>query len=342
MRKVTIIGAGGWGTALANVLAKKGFDVHLWARRQELCDQLNTTRENVQYLPGVLIPSNVVFTNHIEEAVLNSELVLLATPSMVIRDTIKEVAPFLGEKTVVVSAIKGLEETTLYRMSQVIADELPKGHPIAVLSGPNHAEEVGRDVPTATVVSSEKRATAEFVQEIFMSPKFRVYTNPDIIGVELGGALKNIIALAAGITDGLKFGDNSKAALLTRGLTEIARLGTAMGADSLTFSGLAGVGDLIATCTSQHSRNWRCGYQLGQGQKLDDILRSSKMVVEGVRATAVAQALSDKYEVEMPISTQLYEVLFNNKDPKTAVIELMLRGKTNEMEEVVIRDRDNW
>ena len=342
MRKMTIIGAGGWGTALANILAKKGFAVTMWARRKEFCDQLTITRENVQYLPGVLIPSNVHFTNDYEEAVKNSELILIATPSKVMRETIKSIKPYINQNTVVVSASKGLEQSTLLRMSEVIAQELGSEHPIAILSGPNHAEEVGRDLPSATVVASQKKKTAEFVQDAFMSPKFRVYTNPDVIGVEVGGALKNIIALGAGISDGLKFGDNSKSALLTRGLTEIARIGTAMGADTLTFAGLAGVGDLIATCTSQHSRNWRCGNQIGQGKSLKEILDNSKMVVEGVRTTEVVHSLAKKYNIEMPISNQIYEVLFKEKDPKTAVIDLMLRGKTNETEEFVMNQRANW
>lgn len=342
MRKMTIIGAGGWGTALANVLAKKGFSVTLWARRKETCDNLYKTRENVNYLPGVIIPANVHFTNDFEEAVTDSELVLMATPSMVMRDIIKKIKPFITNNTVVVSASKGFEQSTLLRMSEVIAEELGEEHPIAVLSGPNHAEEVGKDLPTATVVASKKKSTAEFVQDVFMSPKLRVYINPDIIGVEVGGALKNIIALGAGISDGLKFGDNTKSALLTRGLTEIARLGVAMGADTHTFAGLAGLGDLIATCTSQHSRNWRCGNQIGQGKKLKEILEGSNMVVEGVRTTEAVQELSKKYNIQMPISEELYKVLFEEKDAKTAVIDLMLRGKTHETEEVVRTERENW
>ncbi|SES67251.1 NAD(P)H-dependent glycerol-3-phosphate dehydrogenase [Anaerobranca gottschalkii] len=342
MEKVTVLGAGGWGTALANVLAKKGFSVYLWVRRRELCEELTKIRENIKYLPGVLIPANVYFTTDLEEAVKDTNLVTVATPSSVMREMIKGISPYITPKTPVVSAAKGFEKGTLLRMSEIIKEELGKEHPVAVLSGPNHAEEVGRDIPTATVVASDKRVIAEYVQDIYMTPKFRVYTNPDVVGVEIGGALKNIIALGAGITDGLGYGDNSKAALLTRGLTEIARLGTAMGADTMTFAGLAGVGDLVATCTSKHSRNWNCGYQLGKGKTLETILNETNKVVEGVKAAEVVQALANRYNIEMPISREIYKVLYENKDPKEAVVDLMLRSKTNEMEEVVIRDRDNW
>ncbi|SHJ91628.1 glycerol 3-phosphate dehydrogenase (NAD(P)+) [Anaerobranca californiensis DSM 14826] len=342
MKKVTVLGAGGWGTALANVLGKKGFTVYLWVRRRELCEELIKFRENIKYLPGVLITANVHCTTDLEEAVKDTNLVTVATPSSVMREMIKKISPYITPKTPVVSAAKGFEKTTLLRMSQIIKEELGEEHPVAVLSGPNHAEEVGRDIPTATVVASEKRAIAEYVQDIYMSPKFRVYTNPDVVGVEIGGALKNIIALGAGITDGLGYGDNSKAALLTRGLTEIARLGTAMGGDTMTFAGLAGVGDLVATCTSKHSRNWNCGYQLGKGKTLETILKETNKVVEGVKAAEVVQALADKYDIEMPISREIYKVLYENKDPKEAVVDLMLRSKTHEMEEVVIRSRDNW
>lgn len=342
MRKITIVGAGGWGTALAILLGKKGFDVTLWARREDFCLELQKNRENIKYLPGVLIPANVKFTSDIKDAVEGAELVTIVTPSMVMRETIKKIKPYLTNKTVVVSAAKGFEQDTLLRMSEVMQDVLGTEHPIAVLTGPNHAEEVGRDIPTATVVAAHKRVIAEFVQEIFMSPKFRVYTNPDVIGAELAGSLKNIIALAAGITDGLGYGDNSKSALITRGLTEIARLGSAMGADVLTFAGLAGVGDLIATCTSKHSRNWNCGFKLGKGKNLEEILKESNKVVEGVRTTLITKDLAEKYGIEMPITTQLYKVLYENKDPRTAVVDLMLRGKTFEMEEVVINEKIEW
>lgn len=342
MRKVTVVGAGGWGTALANVLAKKGNNVTLWARREEFCKELTKTRENVKYLPGVLIPANVKFTSDIEEAVEGAEIVTIVTPSVAMRETVTSIKPFIGKETVVVSASKGFEQETLLRMSEVMQHVLGKEHPIAVLTGPNHAEEVGRDIPTATVVAAHKRSIAEYVQDIYMSPKFRVYTNPDVTGAELAGALKNIIALGAGITDGLGYGDNSKSALITRGLTEMGRLGSAIGADVLTFAGLAGVGDLIATCTSQHSRNWNCGYELGKGKSLEEILKGSNKVVEGVRTTLVTKSLAEKHSVEMPITSELYKVLYENKDPKEAVVDLMLRGKTKEMEEVVIHERTDW
>lgn len=332
--KVTVIGAGGWGTATAIMLAKKGFAVKLWARRTELSQQISTTRENTDYLPGVVLPANIEITSDLEKAATRCSYLVLATPTKAIRETITRAAPHISGDTVVVSLSKGLERSTLLRCSQVIAEVLGSEDRVAVLSGPNHAEEVARDIPTATVAAAYDLGVAEMVQDLFMAPKFRVYTNSDIIGVELAGALKNIIALGAGICDGLGFGDNTKAALMTRGIAEITRLGVAMGANPLTFAGLAGIGDLIVTCTSKHSRNWRAGYALGRGETLDQVMERTGMVVEGVYTTEVAAQLAEREEVVMPITAALKEVLFEGKSPQLAVTELMVRDKTDEAEDL--------
>jgi glycerol-3-phosphate dehydrogenase (NAD(P)+) len=341
MNKTAVIGAGSWGTALTLALAENCSQVDLWARRPELCYSVKETRENPDYLPGVKIPGHVNVTSDLEEAVWNKEALALVVPSHTVREIARQLSPYLKNNTIVISCAKGVEENTLQRMSEVLQEELPHCQ-AAVLSGPNHAEEVGRRVPTATVVSAKTRIVAEAVQDLFMTGFLRVYTNPDITGVELAGALKNVIALGTGICDGLGFGDNTKAALMTRGLTEIARLGMKMGADALTFAGLAGVGDLIVTCTSQHSRNRSLGVELGRGRQLKEILPGMRMVAEGVRTTRAAWQLAQQYGVEMPISQQAYHVLFNNKNPRQAVGELMERGKTHEMEEIVPTIYQTW
>ena len=258
MEKVCVLGAGSWGTALALVVAKKGYNVSMWTLNEEQCNKINKDKENIDYLPGVVIPDNIVVTTNIEEAVKDGTIIVLAVPSQAIRSVCKQIKPFVKDKQILVDVAKGLEKGTGLRLSDVCNQELPNNKYV-VLSGPSHAEEVSRDIPTTVVVSSEDIHIAEIVQDIFMSPKFRVYTNPDVVGVELGGALKNIIAFGAGICDGLGYGDNAKAALMTRGIKEIGRLGVAMGAKASTFSGLSGIGDLIVTCTSMHSRNRRAG-----------------------------------------------------------------------------------
>ncbi len=328
--RIAVIGAGGWGTAMALVLAQKGHDVLIWARREEFCRQLRETRENSAYLPGVLLPARVEITNSITEAAKYGEVVVIATPTQAVRETAVALANHLRPQAVLVSLSKGLERNTYLRCSEVIAEVVGNADNVTALSGPNHAEEVARGIPSATVVAGYNLKTAQMIQDIFMTPKFRVYTNQDIIGVEIAGALKNIIALAAGICDGLGYGDNTKAALMARGLAEIARLGIRMGAQPMTFAGLAGIGDLIVTCTSKHSRNWRTGYALGKGEKLEDILARTGMVVEGVATTETAIQLAEKYEVDMPIATALGEVLFAGKEPKDAVNDLMLRDKAQE------------
>lgn len=337
--QIAVIGAGSWGTALAAVLGQKHPSVALWVRSPDLSEQIKTTRENANYLPGCKLPQSVTVTHKLGEAADGAPLIVLATPSHAVRQTAAELAPYVGANTVIASAAKGLELASVKRMSEVIAEELPviTGQ-IAVLSGPNHAEEVALGQPTATVAAATSRKVAEYVQDTFMLPYFRVYTNPDINGVELAGALKNIIALGAGIADGLGFGDNAKSALMTRGLAEIARLGIAMGANPLTFAGLAGIGDLIATCTSVHSRNRRAGIMLAAGKTVDEIQVETSMVVEGIRATKAAYQLAANYDVDMPITSQIYQVLYQNKSPKDAVLELMTRSRTHEVEEVVLNN----
>lgn len=331
MPKIAVYGAGSWGSALAILLAKAGHQVALIGRQAEEMDLMDKERENKRYLPGVVLPSGLLPTT--DPAFLNADLVVLSVPSHSVREAARLIKPYLRKGCIVVNTAKGMEEGSHLRLSEVLIEELPE-NPIAVLSGPSHAEEVGRDMPTTVVVASDVQ-TAETVQDMMMTPKFRVYTNPDVIGVELGGALKNVIALCTGIAEGLGFGDNTKAALMTRGLAEIARLGVALGGNPLTFAGLSGVGDLIVTCTSLHSRNRRAGVALGQGKPLETVLREVGMVVEGVRATRIAHFLGIKKNIPMPITEQAYKVLFENADPQIAVADLMLRGKRHELEEVV-------
>ncbi|HWR08951.1 NAD(P)H-dependent glycerol-3-phosphate dehydrogenase [Sporomusa sp.] len=335
--KIAVIGAGSWGTALAAILGQKHQSVALWVRSPELSGQIEATRENATYLPGCKLPRSVAITASLGEAAGGASLIVLATPSHAIRQTAAKLVPYIRAESVIVSAAKGLELASVKRMSEIIAEELPVvAGQIAVLSGPNHAEEVALHQPAATVAAAQSRKVAEYVQDTFMLPYFRVYTNPDIIGVELAGALKNIIALGAGIADGLGFGDNAKSALMTRGLAEIARLGMAMGANPLTFAGLAGIGDLIATCTSVHSRNRRAGILLASGKTVDQLQSETSMVVEGIRATMAAHQLAAQYEVDMPITEQIHQVLYQSKPPKDAVLELMTRSRTHEVEEVAL------
>lgn len=334
MEKICVLGAGSWGTALALVVAKKGYNVSMWTLSEDQCQKVNSTRENVDYLPGVNIPKNIHITTGLKEAINDSSVIVLAVPSQAIRSVCKQIKPFVNKNQILVDVAKGLEKGTGLRLSQVCEKELPECKYV-VLSGPSHAEEVSRDIPTTVVVASEDLTTAEKIQDIFMSPKFRVYTNPDVVGVELGGALKNIIAFGAGICDGLGYGDNAKAALMTRGIREISRLGVAMGAETSTFSGLSGIGDLIVTCTSMHSRNRRAGILIGQGKSLDETLKEVKMVVEGITATEVAYEVAKKLNIEMPITNAIYSVLHDGANPDEVVDELMMRNRTHEVEEVV-------
>jgi len=330
---VGIIGAGGWGTAIAVMLGKRGVPVTLWARRPEVAAALSSERENAVYLPGIRLPDAVSVTGDLAAAAAHRFLVL-AVPSQAVGRVWAEVVRHITPAHTVLNVAKGLDEATGRRLSEVIAAQ-PSPVPVerlAVLSGPNHAEEVGRGVPTASVVASASRSTAELWQELLMGPEFRVYTNDDVAGVELGGALKNVIALAAGMSDGLGFGDNTKAAIITRGLSEMARLGAAMGARVLTFSGLSGMGDLVATCTSGHSRNMRAGRRIGRGEPPDAVAASTPMVIEGVPTCRAALILAKRYGVDMPITEAVGAVLFDGKAPSEAVAELMGRGPKDELQ----------
>jgi len=335
--RVAVIGAGSWGTALAILLANKGCNVSIWGRRKEQLEIMIETRENKEYLPGVDLPSNINITWDLEKCLFKNDFIIVVVPSHAMREVICLITNFISDNSIIISASKGLEVNTLSRMTEVIKEELPENlhRNIAVISGPSHAEEVSRGLPAAVVTAAFTKEIAEKVQDLFITSRFRVYTNPDIIGVELGGALKNIIALGTGISDGLEFGDNSRAGLMTRGIAEITRLGNAMGADSLTFLGLSGVGDLIVTCGSMHSRNRRAGIQIGQGKPLDEVLGGTRMVVEGVKATQAAYELSVLHGIDMPITREIYRVLFEGADVKKSVENLMLRTRTHETEEIV-------
>ena len=328
MANVGVVGAGSWGTALALVLEKNGHQVTLWSSREAKAKELSKLRENTDKLPGVKIPESIKITADMEAAVKDKELVVLGVPSLYIRSTSAKMTPFVHDGQIIVNVSKGIEESTLYTMTDVILDEIPNAD-VAVLSGPSHAEEVSRYIPTTVVAGAKSRKTAEKIQQIFMNEAFRVYTSPDMLGIEIGGALKNVIALAAGITDGLGFGDNTKAALITRGIAEMTRLGVAMGGYQETFSGLAGMGDLIVTCASKHSRNRRAGYLIGKGYSMQAAMDEVKMVVEGVHSAKAALMLAEKYYVRLPIIEQVNAVLFDGKQATEAVRDLMIRnGKT--------------
>jgi glycerol-3-phosphate dehydrogenase (NAD(P)+) len=334
--KVSVLVAGSWGTAIASVLAENKLDVTLWSRNEEQVAEINKDHRNHRFLGDMELSPLIHATTSMEQALHLADAVFVVAPSSAMREVASQMRPFLSKDTLLIHATKGFEADSLKRMSTVLADELPDYDPasIVVLSGPSHAEEVIKQCPTTVVVASENIAAAEAAQDLLINSYFRVYTNPDVIGVEVCGALKNIIALGAGLTDGLEFGDNAKAALLTRGLAEISRLGSAMGGNPLTFSGLAGIGDLVVTCTSKHSRNWRAGYLLAQGKSLSSVLKEMGMVVEGVKTTQAAYKLSRLYEASMPITDELYEVLFNGKEPKAAVEDLMGRGRKDEISEM--------
>ena len=329
--KIAVLGSGGWGTALALLLLENGHDVTLWSYKEEESVRLRESRTN-RLLSGVPLPEALKITADIS-CVNECEAVLLATPSFAVRTTARQAKPFLHPGAVLVSVSKGVEQDTSLTLTDVIAQEVGERNPVVALSGPSHAEEVGRKVPTAVVAASRDKAAAQLVQDLFMNPRFRVYITDDVVGVELGAALKNVIALCAGVCDGLGLGDNTKAMLMTRGLTEIARLGEAMGGRKETFAGLAGVGDLIVTCTSMHSRNRRCGILIGKGTPPEEAVKEIGMVVEGYYAASTAKTLADKLGVEMPIAAAAYEVLYQGKDPKSVVKELMTRDRKSESEE---------
>ncbi len=327
--KIGVLGAGSWGTALAVLLHENGHEVTLWSIDKREVAMIDEKREQVEKLPGVRIPDRIAVTNDVESSVAGKDILVMAVPSIFIRSTSKMIAPYVKEGQLIVNVAKGIEEETLMNMTDIIEDEIKQAR-VGVLSGPSHAEEVGRRIPTTVVAGAHDKKTAEEIQEAFMSPVFRVYTSPDMVGIELGAALKNVIALAAGIVDGLGLGDNTKAALITRGIAEITRLGLAMGGRFETFIGLSGIGDLIVTCTSTHSRNHNAGYLIGQGKSYQEAMDEVKMVVEGVYSAKAALALAKKYNVEVPITEQVNQVLFEGRPAKDAVTSLLMRNRTSE------------
>jgi glycerol-3-phosphate dehydrogenase (NAD(P)+) len=332
MRNVAVVGAGSWGTALAVHLGRVGHEVRLWARDPALVDDMASQRANVEYLPGIALPDSVSVTHDMRAALRDAELVVSAIPSHGCRDVLRSAAPHVAPRAVIVSATKGLETDTMLRMSQVIAQETGGRHPVVVLSGPSFAVEVARQLPTAVLAASESAAAIELVQQEFRGPTFRLYGSDDVIGVEIGAALKNIIAIAAGVVEGLGLGHNALAALITRGLAELTRLACAAGGRRETLAGLSGLGDLVLTCTGNLSRNRHVGLELARGRALPDILASMKMVAEGVRTTGAALELGAKYGVELPIATQMGEVLNGRSDVRTAISALMLRPQRAEAE----------
>lgn len=329
MAEAGVLGAGSWGTALSVLLHDNGHHVTVWSIDESEVKMLNEKREHELKLPGVKIPDDMVITGDMEETIRGKDFLVLAVPSPFTRGTARKMKPYVTEGQIIVDVAKGIEESTLMTLSAQIEEEIPQAD-VAVLSGPSHAEEVGRRLPTTCVIGAKTKKTAEYLQSMFISRDFRVYTSPDILGIELGGSLKNVIALAAGIADGLGYGDNTKAALITRGIAEIARLGVKMGGKIETFTGLTGIGDLIVTCASRHSRNRKAGYLIGQGKTMQEAMDEVKMVVEGVYSAKAAARLAEKYGVSMPIVSEVNRVLFEGKDPAQAVDDLMLRESRSE------------
>lgn len=330
-RRISVLGNGGWGTALALLLQKKGYDVLLWGNTPEYIEFMKEKRENVKYLPGIPIPAELPLTSDLSEAADGRELVVVAVPSPYLRSVMERFKPHYVNGTTLLSVVKGIENETLLLASGVIRDVLGDV-PVRLMMGPSHAEEVARNLPTTVVVSGDE--ACDDIQKVFFTDRFRVYTNPDMVGVEVGAAGKNVIAIAAGICEGLGFGDNTRAALITRGLVEITRLGVKMGGNRLTFSGITGLGDLITTCISPYGRNRRVGLEIGGGKKVKEVLEGMEQVAEGFFTTRSVKLLADKYAVEMPISIEVYNVLYEDKDPLTAVSDLMMRSPKSELEEL--------
>lgn len=329
MAKAGVLGAGSWGTALSVLLCDNGHQVTMWSIDENEVKMLNEKREHETKLPGVKLPDQLIVTGDLEDTVKGKDFLVLAVPSPFTRSTAAKMSPCVADGQIIVDVAKGIEESTLMTLSQQIRQEIPQAD-VAVLSGPSHAEEVGRRLPTTCVIGATTRKTAEYLQSMFISKVFRVYTSPDILGIELGGSLKNVIALAAGIADGLGYGDNTKAALITRGIAEIARLGVKMGGKVESFTGLTGIGDLIVTCASVHSRNRKAGYLIGQGRSVQEAMDEVKMVVEGVYSAKAAAKLAEKYQVSMPIVEEVNKVLFEGKAPARAVDDLMMRESRSE------------
>lgn len=330
MSKVAFLGGGSFGTALGILLADKGLEVSIYDRDKSVVDDINLNKKNDKYIKDLVIPKNVTAFNDLDEALKDIKFLVLAVPSHVVRAASRSIKGKISSDVIIVSIAKGIEEGTNLRLSEVIEEELPNNK-VVILSGPSHAEEVAFDIPTTVVVSSKDEEAANIVQDLFMTNNFRVYINEDLVGVEIGGAVKNIIALAAGVCDGIGYGDNTKAALMTRGMAEIVRVGMKLGGKPETFLGLTGMGDLIVTCTSLHSRNRRAGYLIGSGKSAEEATKEVGMVVEGIKACRAFYELKEKLQVEMPITDILYRVLFENKDPKDAVIFLMGREKKSEI-----------
>jgi glycerol-3-phosphate dehydrogenase (NAD(P)+) len=329
---LAVIGGGSWGTAQANLLAHKGYPIRLWVHNQQLAGQIKQQRENIVYLPGIKLAESIKICTSLEEALKGVDFIVMAVPSLYMREIAKQMKPYVFDQAVIVSTSKGIEQNSLSRMSQVLTQELPCR--VGALSGPSFAMEVAHKYPTAVVAAADDLAVRKIIQSLFHTTYFRVYINDDLTGTELGGALKNIIALATGVSDGLGFGQNTRSALITRSLVEITRLGAAMGAKPITFLGLAGVGDLVLTCTGNLSRNRQLGLKLGKGEKLEQILAGMRMVAEGVTTTKSALGLAEKYGVEMPITQQVYAVLFEDKSPRQAVAELMRREMKGEFVDI--------
>ena len=330
-RKIAVLGAGSWGTALAVTLSAKGHKVRMWDIDTAHADSMREKRENIKYLPDVKFNDNLCIAHDVEEAMHGADIVLFSAPAQHFRSALDTAIPYLKKEMVMVNVAKGIEQKSLMRMSEIAFDKVPDARYV-VISGPSHAEEVGRFMPTTVVAASKNRELSEYIQDEFMTDRFRIYTGSDIVGVELGGALKNIIALGAGISDGMGFGDNAKAAMMTRGIKEMARLGVKLGGQAETFSGLSGIGDVIVTCTSVHSRNRRCGIMIGEGVKPSEATKRVGMVVEGMYTTEAAYELAQKNNVEMPLTEQIYRVINEEIDPRDAVATLMTRQKKHEME----------
>jgi glycerol-3-phosphate dehydrogenase (NAD(P)+) len=330
--KITVLGAGSWGTTLALVLLQNNHEVTLWAYTREQTDLMRERHGNPEFLPGIPLPPNLKFSNDIELAAAGRDMIVTAVPAQYLRSVVQKIAHLDLKHTVICNVAKGIENSTLMTMSEILLDVLPheRKENLAILSGPSHAEEVSRQIPTAVVAGAFKPKTSKIVQDAFMTRYFRVYVNDDIRGVELGGALKNVIAIAAGISDGAGFGDNTKAAIMTRGIYEITRLGVKLGAQPRTFAGLSGVGDLMVTCMSHHSRNRYLGEQVGKGRRLDDVLKEMVMVAEGVATARSVRELEKKYDIELPIMTEVYQVLFEDKDPQEATFDLLTRDSKGE------------
>ena len=331
MAAISIIGCGSWGTALAWLLCNNGHRLTMWSCFQEEVDMYRQFHQNTDKLPGVLLPEDVVYTTDLQQACAEKDLLVMAVPSPFLRHTASSMKPFVREGQRIVNVSKGIEENTLMTMSEILEEEIPQAN-VAILSGPSHAEEVGRGLPTAIVAGAHDRESAVAVQTWFMSPVFRVYTSPDMRGIQLGAALKNVMALAAGIADGLGYGDNTKAALITRGSVELARLGRALGVSERTIYGLSGIGDLIVTCASMHSRNRRAGILIGQGRTMQEAMDEVHQIVEGVYSAKAGKTLADRYGVDMPIVQAVHGVLFENKSAAEAVHELMQRVGKDEIE----------